>query len=72
VTGEQHADTVRRALSHPFIDAVDRGRIARATDELDAEIQRLRDALERIADEANISGVSRHIARAALRGGDAT
>ena len=85
MTGEQHADTVRRAVEAPHRAFATEG--MEALDALLAEIQRLRDALEaafwlienlqnirrgkvvRGLDEA-IAGYES--ARAALRGGDAT
>jgi hypothetical protein len=45
-----HADTIRRLLAGTLEDP--RGEIASALDAMEAENQQLRDALERIADNA--------------------
>jgi hypothetical protein len=48
----EHADTIRRAINYTSGNAIRAAEAHEALDALVAEIQRLRDALERVEDEA--------------------
>jgi hypothetical protein len=65
VTGEQHADTVRPRFIMTSVGTFTRESI----ENLDAENQRLRDALEDVFFVAKFDSKPYRIARDALRGG---